>query len=259
MAAVRQRSPGASRSVGGSAPRGSAAGQPVLVKQGLGKLYPLGFGGRWAVLLRNPVRHGRRVSRGFRSGQRHGEWGGPQDRVTLGRRQRVSELLARWREPCLRRQARPQPCPPFTPPISLVVQSLKNPAADPVVAGFGEFGLEHVVAPCWLADGTAVVLKGYGRQSRELGLYQIDLPGLRKTKVYATGGGRRVGDHECASDSPAVYVQVTTPSSGEGAQPLATDRPDRRLRRQRARGVPGAAGPGHCQFRPVARRPTVVR
>jgi len=199
---------------------GSAAGQPVLVKQGLGKLYPLGFAddGRYYYATLSATDDVYLADFDRDSGMVSGE-----ARRIVSRWDGVSAFPSYSPDGAsLAYVVKRGPSPvPIHAADSLVVQSLKNPAADPVVAGFGEFGLEHVVAPCWLADGTAVVLKGYGRQSRELGLYQIDLPGLRKTKVYATGGGRRVGDHECASDSPAVYVQVTTPSSGEGAQPLA--------------------------------------
>ena len=199
---------------------GRADGQAVLVKQGLGRLYPLGFAndGRYYyatlsatddVLLVDFDRESGRVTseaRKFTS-----RWDGVSafpsyspDGASL------AYVVKRGPSPV-----------PIHAADSLVVQSLKHPAADPVVAGFGEFGLEHVVAPCWLTDGTAVVLAGLEKQSRDRGLYRIDLPGLRKAKVYAPGGGRRLGDHACANDSAGIYVQLTTPSSGKGAQPLA--------------------------------------
>jgi Tol biopolymer transport system component len=200
--------------------QGAAAGQPVSVKQGLGRLFPLGFtsDGRYYYATLSATDDVFLAD--FNPGT---------GRVTSEAR----KFTSRWDGVSAFPSYSPDgaslayvvkrgPAPlPVHVADSLVVQSLTSPTADPAVVGFSEFDLEQVIGPCWLADGSAVVLGGYANQSRDLGLYRVDLPGLRKEKIFPVDGGPRMIAHECASDRPAIYVQVTTPASGEGAQPLA--------------------------------------
>jgi hypothetical protein len=93
---------------------------------------------------------------------------------------------------------------------SMVVQSLKDPTAEPLVVGFEEFGLDSVRGSCWLPDGKAVVLGASTTQGEGSALYRIDLPSLKKTRIYSVAAGRRLSGHVCASDEPVVYVGLTT-------------------------------------------------
>jgi len=200
--------------------QGEAAGPPVLVKQGLGRMFPLGFtnDGRYYYATLSATDDvfladfdpgtGRVTSEARKFTSR---WDGVSAFPSYSPDgANLAYVVKRG----------PGPVPVHVAD-SLVVQSLSGPMADPAVVGFSEFGLEQVIWPCWLADGSAVVIGGYRSQSRDLELYRVDLPGLRKTKIYPVDGGPRMVAHECASNAPAIYVQVTTPSSGEGAQPLA--------------------------------------
>ena len=200
--------------------QGKAAGQPVLVKQGLGRLFPLGFtnDGRYYYATLSATDDVFLADFNPGTGRVTGE-----ARKFTSRWDGVSAFPSYSPDGAnLAYVVKRGPGPvPVHVADSLVVQSLSSPAADPAVVGFGDFGLEQVIAPCWLADGSAVVVGGYRSQSRDLGLYRVDLPGLRKTKIYPVDGGPRMNAHECASDGPAIYVQVTTPSAGEGAQPVA--------------------------------------
>ena len=194
-----------------------ADGQPVLVKQGLGRLFPLGFtnDGRYYYATLSATddvffadfdrESGRVTSEARRFTSR---WDGVSafpsyspDGASL------AYVVKRGPSPV-----------PIHAADSLVVQSLQSPTAEPAVVGFGEFGIEHVMGPCWLADGTAIVLGGYGPRQEDPGLYRVDLPGLRKTKIYAVTGGRRLAGHECASGRASIYVVLTTPASGQGAE-----------------------------------------
>ena len=189
--------------------QGKSDGQPMLVKQGLGRLIPLGFtnGGRfyYATLSSTDDVFLADFDRG--SGQVIGE---------------ARKLTTRWDgfsgfpsfSPdggslayLVKRSPMPVPTGVFD---SLVVQSLKDPTAEPLVEGFEEFGLDSVRGSCWLPDGKAVVLNASTTQGQESAFYRIELPGLRKTRIYSVAAGRRVSGHLCASSEPLIYVGLTT-------------------------------------------------
>jgi Tol biopolymer transport system component len=189
--------------------QGKSDGQPVLVKQGLGRLIPLGFtnGGRfyYATLSSTDDVFLADFDRG--SGRVIGE---------------ARKLTTRWDgfsgfpsfSPdggslayLVKRSPMPVPTGVFD---SLVVQSLKDPTAEPLVAGLDEFGLDSVRGPCWLPDGKALVLGASTTQGQQSALYRIDLPGLRKTRIYSVVAGRRLSGHVCASGEPVIYIGLTT-------------------------------------------------
>ncbi|MBE3134275.1 MAG: PD40 domain-containing protein [Acidobacteria bacterium] len=197
--------------------QGKANGQPVLVKQGLGRLYPLGFtnDGRYYyatlsatddVFFADFDRESGRVigeARKFAS-----RWDGVSGSPSFSPDgESLAYLVNRNPNPLRMHTA-----------DSLVVQTLKNPTADPVVVGFEEFGLEGVTDPCWLPDGKAVVLSGYRNQEQETALYRVDLSGLRKTRIYSPAAGHQVITHACASAAPFIYVRLATPVSGQGTE-----------------------------------------
>jgi Tol biopolymer transport system component len=193
---------------------GKADGQPVLVKQGLGRFYPLGFtnDGRYYyatlstsddVYLADFDRNGGRVTGEPRKWT--SRWDGFSSSPTFSP---DGESLAYL----TKRNPMPIPTGAFD---SLVMQSLKDRTAEPVVVGFEEFGIEGVTNPCWLADGSGVVLTGYGNQRADSALYRVDLPGLQKTKIYTAATGRRVTSNDCAYGGPFIYARVITPASGE--------------------------------------------
>lgn len=188
-----------------------ADGQPVLVKQGLGRLFPLGFtnDGRYYYATLSATDDIFMADFDQDTGRVIGE---------------ARKLTTRWDgvssfpsfSPdggrlayAVKRGLTPTPVHSMD---SLVLQSLKEPTADPVVVGLEEFGLSQVMAPCWLADGKAVVLGGYGNQKgHESALYRVDLPGLKATRIYSVAESRRLIGHECAGDGPVIYVGLMTP------------------------------------------------
>jgi len=194
-----------------------ADGQPVLVKQGLGRFYPLGFttDGRYYYATLSTSDDVYLADFDPDAGKVIGEprkwtsrWDGFSSSPTFSPDGGSLAYLTK-------RSPMPIPTGAFD---SLVVQSLKDRAAEPVVVGFEEFGVEAVADPCWLADGGGVVLTGYGNQRQEHALYRVDLPGLRKTKIYTAATGRRVTSHNCASGGPFVYLRVITPASGQATE-----------------------------------------
>jgi Tol biopolymer transport system component len=205
--------------------QGKADGQPVLVKQGLGRLVPLGFtnDGRYyyatlsasddVFLADFDPGTGKVTSEARKFPSR---WDGASGSPSLSPDgESLAYLVSRD----------PNPITSMHTADSLVVQSLKDSTAEPVVVGFEEFGLEGVTNPCWLPDGKAVVLGGYRNQEQETALYRVDLPGLRKTRIYSAADGRRLGRHECASGGPFMYV-VSADARQAAGQPVQVVRID---------------------------------
>jgi Tol biopolymer transport system component len=190
-------------------------GEPVLVKQGLGRFYSLGFSndGRYYyatlsatddVYFADFDKESGKVVGGARKFT--SRWDGvssfPSFSPDGGN---LAFAVKRGLNPV-----------PVHGTDSLVVQPLKEPAADPIVVGFEEFGLTQVMGPCWLADGKAVVLGGYGGQEGSAhALYRVDLPSLKTTRVYTVPEGRRLNGHACASDGPYVYACTVTPQASQ--------------------------------------------
>jgi Tol biopolymer transport system component len=193
--------------------QGKAAGQSVLVKQGLGRLFPLGFtnDGRYYYATLSATDDVFLADFDPGTGKVTGE---------------ARKLTTRWDGVSMAPSFSPDgaslayvvkrsPSPiPVHVADSLVVQSLKDPKADPVVVGFEDVGLTRVLDPCWSADGKAVMVRGYRIQGQDSALYRVDLPSLRKTMIDAAGE-RRLSGHDCATDGPFVYSYLTTPASGQ--------------------------------------------
>ena len=202
---------------------GKADGQPVLVKQGLGRFFPLGFtdDGRYyyatlsatddVFLADFDPATGRVTSEARKFPSR---WDGVSafpsyspDGASL------AYVVKRGPSPV-----------PVHAADSLVVQSLKNPTAEPMVVGFEEF--DHVVGPSWLTDGSGVVLAGYRNQERETALCRVDLPSLRKTIVYSAAAGRRLMGHEPGRGGSYLYLSlgsVAAPATGPADQVVRVD------------------------------------
>jgi len=206
--------------------QGKADGQPVLVKQGLGRLIPLGFtnDGRYYYATVSATDDIFFADFDSGTGKVTGEarkfpsrWDGATSGPSFSP---DGESLAY----CVSRD--PNPITSLHTADTLVVQSLKAPTVDPVVVGFEEFGLESVAAPCWLPDGKAVVLGGLRKGGQERALYRVDLPGLRTTKIYADADGRRLGVYECATDGPFMYVVSADTGQAAGQRGPRIDRID---------------------------------
>jgi Tol biopolymer transport system component len=217
--------------------QGKADGQPVLVKQGLGRLFPLGFtnNGRYYyatlsatddIFLADFDRDRGRVIGEARKWT--SRWDGFSGSPAFSPDGASLAYLAK-------RSPMPFPTGAFD---SLVVQSLKDRAAEPVVVGFEEFGIDGVIDPCWLPDGRTIVLGGYRGLLQESALFRVDLPSLQKTRVYSPADGRRLVSQECASGEPSVFVSLITPGIGQ-----TTERPDRVVR------IDGAGGNEREVFR----------
>lgn len=90
---------------------------------------------------------------------------------------------------------------------SLVVQSLEDANAYPVVVDFDEFHLTDINMPRWAADGQSLVLVGRrrGEKGYARGLFRVDLSSLRKTNIYWAPAGYGVGGPKCARTTDSVY------------------------------------------------------
>jgi Tol biopolymer transport system component len=186
---------------------GKAEGQPVLVRQGLGRFFPLGFtnDGRYYYATLSAVDDAYLAD--FDPGT---------SKVTGEAR----KFMTRWDGASIgpafspdgaslayvvRRS--PMPIPVHTAD-SLAVQSLKDQKADPIVVGFDDVGLRLVRDPCWSPDGKAIVVYGSRVDGGDSALYRVEWPSLRKTEIRIAGEDRLIG-HDCATDGPFVYAAVT--------------------------------------------------
>ena len=177
--------------------------EPVLVKQGLGRIYPLGFtnDGRYYYATLSATDDIYLADVSLQSGRIAGE---------------VRKLTTRWDGSSahprfspdgehlayvVRRGFTPLPMRSFN---SLVVQSLRSQTTEPIVVGFDEFGLNDVRFPCWLPGGKALAVRG--RAGRQVsGLYRVDLPDLRKRQIYSGPPGRGFAFYDCSTAEPVVY------------------------------------------------------
>ena len=196
--------------------RGKADGQPVLVRQGLGRFFPLGFtnDGRYYYATLSST---------------DDIYLGDFDRDTGKVTGEARKFTTRWdgvsADPSfspdggsfayvVKRSPMPIPTSTFD---SLVVQSLKDPKAEPVVVGFDDVGLTRVGYPCWSADGKVIVVRGSRIQGQGSALYRVELPSLRKTEISPAGEGRpNLRDHDCAANDPFVYVMTQVPGQTAG-------------------------------------------
>jgi len=195
--------------------QGKADDQPVLVRQGLGRFYPLGFtnDGRYYYATLSAVDDVYLADFDPVTGRVTGE---------------ARKLTTRWDAVSMSPafspdgaslayvvKRSPTPIPVHTAD-SLVVQSLKDPRAEPVVVGFDDVGLTSVNFPCWSTDGKAVVVYGSRVPGQDNTLYRVEVPTLRKTEISLAGEGRLRG-HDCGADGPFVYAGLITPVPGQTA------------------------------------------
>ena len=195
--------------------RGQADGQPVLVRQGLGRFFPLGFtdDGRYYYATLSAVDDVYLADFDAGGGKVTGE---------------ARKLTTRWDGVSMNPAFSPDgaslayvvsrsPAPiPVHTADSLVVQSLKDPKAEPAVVGFDDVGLSLVRDPCWSPDGKAIVVYGSRPAGQDGTLYRVEWPTLRKTEIRVAGEGRLVG-HDCATDGLFVYAVFTAQVPGETA------------------------------------------
>jgi Tol biopolymer transport system component len=180
-----------------------ADGPPMLIKQGIGRFFPLGFtnDGRYYYATLSVTDDVFLADFDPLSGRMIGEprkvrskWEGANMGPSFSP---DGESLAYVTK------RGPMPIPTHAAD-SLVVQSLRDKGADPLVVGFDEFHLNSVHGPCWNADGRSMVLAGWQRD--EMGLFRVDLPALRKTSIYSAPRGSSIAGHECASSGDFIYL-----------------------------------------------------
>ena len=193
--------------------KGKADGQAVLVRQGLGRFYPLGFtnDGRYYYATLSAVDDVYLADFDPGGGKVTGE---------------ARKLTTRWDGVSMFPAFSPDgaslayvvkrgPTPiPVHTADSLVVQSLKDPKSEPVVVSFDDVGLTSVSFPCWSGDGKAIVVHGSRIAEQESGLYRVEVPTLRKTEISVAGEGRLRG-HDCAAVGPFVYGHFITQVPGQ--------------------------------------------
>jgi Tol biopolymer transport system component len=198
--------------------RGKADGQPVLVKQGLGRFFPLGFtnDGRYHYATLSATDDVFLADFDPATGKVTGDarklpsrWDG----VSGGPSYSPDGASLAY---VVKRSPMPIPTGVFD---TLVVQSLSDPKAGPVPIGFEDIGVTRVVDPCWSADGKAVLVRGYRAQGQPSALYRVDVPGLRKTMIYGANERRLIG-HDCGTDGAFVFALLNTQASGQKAEPV---------------------------------------
>jgi len=204
---------------------GKTSGSPILVKQGMGRFYPLGFAGDGHYYYATLSVTDDVFFTDF-------------DPETLEIIGEPRKLASPWEganmHPVFSSDGKsfayiayrgPMPIPVHVAD-SLVVQSLEETDTDSVVVGFDEFPLERVSNPRWEKAGKSIVLAGWQGDLKEL--YRVDLTSLRKEKIFNVPEGLRIGDHVCAAESGFVYF-----SSSREEQPGTIIRMDADGRNQR--------------------------
>ena len=184
---------------------GEADGQPLLIKQGLGRFIPLSFTNDGSLYYATRTVTDDVFLADFN----------PETQKILGEPRRLS---SRWEGTTMDASfspdgkslayvARRGPSRSAHGADSLVVQSLEDANAYPVVVDFNEFHLTSVNDPCWAADGQSLVLGGRrrGEKGYARGLFRVDLPSLRKTNIYWAPAGYGVGWPEYARTTDSVY------------------------------------------------------
>lgn len=178
--------------------------EPVLLKPGLGRIYPLGLtnDGRYYYATLSATDDIYLADVSLESGRITGEarklttrWDGSSAHPRFSP---DGEHLAY----VVRRGAAPLPMRSFS---SLAVQSLRSQSAEPIVVGFDEFGLNDVRFPCWLPGGKSLVVRGRAGQQVS-GLFRLDLPDLRKRQIYSGPPGRGFAYYDCSNTEAAAYL-----------------------------------------------------
>jgi Tol biopolymer transport system component len=184
---------------------GQTEGQPILIKQGLGRFIPLSFTNDGSFYYVTPAYSDDVFLADF----------DPATQKLLGEPRRLS---SRWEGTTMDAsfspdgksiayvayrgsRARPHAAD------SLVVQSLEDADACLIVVDFSELHLENVYHPSWAANGQSIVLGGRrrGEKGYTRGLFRVDLPGLRKTEIYGPSEGAGPGGPSCTRTSDSVY------------------------------------------------------
>ncbi len=108
---------------------------------------------------------------------------------------------------------------------SLVVQSLADANAYPVVVDFSEFQLFNVQNPSWAADGQSIVLAGLrrGEKGNARGLFHVDLSSLRKTDIYWAPAGYALRCNECSRTTESVYFALNSEQSPSTVKQIGLD------------------------------------
>jgi dipeptidyl aminopeptidase/acylaminoacyl peptidase len=181
---------------------GKTGGPAVLVKQGLGRFFPSGFtnDGRYYYSTLSVTDDVFFVDFDRKTGKVSGEprklaaqWEGTNmDPAFSPDGEKLAYVTKRGAWPI-----------PTHAADTLVIQSLKDTNLDPVLVSFDEFRLARVGVPCWVDNGKAIVL-GVERGPQG-GLYRVDLPDLRKTRIISAPEGRRITYHDCHAGSSSVY------------------------------------------------------
>ena len=198
--------------------KGKAEGPPILIKQGIGRFYPLGFTSAGQYYYATLSVTDDVFLADF----------DPETQKIIGE---PRKLTSPWEGTNMYPSFSPDgkslayvtkrgPMPiPTHSADSLVVQSLEDANADPVVVGFDEFHLTHVADPCWTADGKSLVLAGW--QAEKRGIFRVDLTDMRGRDIYWAPKDHKIGFPVCSGTTDSVYFV-----SGGDQTPFAVIRID---------------------------------
>ena len=181
---------------------GKTTGPPVLLKSGIGRFLPLGFSGDDRYYYAIPT-----VTDDIFFADLDPEAG----QVVGQPRKLVSPWEGTNMDPSfspdgefLAYITNRSPLPSVHTANTLVVQSLKDTQADPVVVGFADLHVTRVAWPQWEAGGKSLVLAGERGDLWEL--YRVDLTTLKKEKVYSPPEGYYINSHQCARQTGFIYL-----------------------------------------------------
>jgi Tol biopolymer transport system component len=182
---------------------GKTIGPPVLVKQGIGRLFPLGFtnDGSYSyatMTVTDDIFFADYDPETHRVGGEPRKLASPYEGANMDSRFSPDGKYLAYVT-----KRGPLPIPTHTAD-SLAIQSLDDSGSAPLVVDFREYRLTRVEFTHWAGDGKSLGVMGW--RGDEMGLIRVDFPSLVKKDYYWAPEGSRIGWPAISVKTGSVYL-----------------------------------------------------